>query len=990
MSARIRTIAASLPFLDTLAHFLLREEEDPLRFSARLIFLPSQRAVAALKESFLRASDGAPMLLPEIRSLNAPLDDLTMRLEMEAPAGDMATPGASFRRAFLLARLVQRFEKSLSGQDARLDHALRLADDLAGLLDEMERHGALLDALEDLVPERFARHWQVTADFLGILSQHWPQIAREENIRTPQQCRHEQVRLLAEGWRIHPPARPVLLAGLHHVEPALLPLFETLLAFPENMLVLHGFENTENETPVSETHPQFGLRRLLLGLKIAPESVRPLEGTRASHPARETLLRHLTASEIAPTAPENFGEALQGFTCLTARSAQEEATMIALMLRETLETPGKRAALVTQDRALARRVAAHMKRWSIAIDDSAGTPLRQMPAAVFLRLIAESAQGGTPPLSILALCKHPLALGGLERPAWLEQVRRFELRVRQGGGRYEGLQGFADLAYLCEEPQDATLRDFILHFNELFAPFARLFEAGRPLPLREMLQAHLDCAERLAGEGLWSGPEAPVLSEWRDEVTIALASLPQLEVTPDAYPDIFDSLLANAVYRPAYGLHPRLQILGAYEARLQQWDRIVIGGMNEGSWPAIAPADPWFNRPMRRQIGLALPEEAIGLAAHDFYTLAAGATDAIVTRAAKTAGAPATPARWLMRLELLLSQAAHREATHSEATHSEATHSEATHSEATHSEATHSEETPSPWQNFAALLDQPEAVRPASAPAPAPPAKARPVSFTLSEVEALIGNPYRYYAERLLRLRELSAISDVPSPAEFGQAAHKALENFVRRYPETLPEDAPALLAFYGQEALQGFFSHPAARIVWWPRFLRLAEWFLAEERRRRRELAHVWSEVQGSVALGSFTLRGRADRIEREKSGAFRVIDYKTGQAPKESEVRKGLRSQLPLFGLILQEGETLLSLTPPVAIAALEYWQLRHAEGGEIRSIAKEDPQEEIQRAKDGVEALLETYADPASAYRPAFERKARGYDIFRHLARMQEWEG
>ena len=119
------------------------------------------------------------------------------------------------------------------------------------------------------------------------------------------------------------------------------------------------------------------------------------------------------------------------------------------------------------------------------------------------------------------------------------------------------------------------------------------------------------------------------------------------------YPALFEALSAHAVVRPAYGRHPRLAIWGLVEARLQQADLIVLGGLNEGTWPGAVPADPWMSRQMRAEFGIPLRERAVGIAAHDFAQ-ALGASEVALTRAARREGAPTVPSRWLLRLDAVL------------------------------------------------------------------------------------------------------------------------------------------------------------------------------------------------------------------------------------------------------------------------------------------------------------------------------------------------
>ena len=79
--------------------------------------------------------------------------------------------------------------------------------------------------------------------------------------------------------------------------------------------------------------------------------------------------------------------AAAGLTWVEAPDPRAEALAIALALREAAET-GTRAALVTPDRTLARRVTAELDRWGLIPDDSAGRPLALTPPGVLLRRLA--------------------------------------------------------------------------------------------------------------------------------------------------------------------------------------------------------------------------------------------------------------------------------------------------------------------------------------------------------------------------------------------------------------------------------------------------------------------------------------------------------------------------------------------------------------------------------------------------------------------------
>src|SRR5207302_6873009 len=135
--------------------------------------------------------------------------------------------------------------------------------------------------------------------------------------------------------------------------------------------------------------------------------------------------------------------------------------------------------------------------------------------------------------------------------------------------------------------------------------------------------AHIAAAENLAATGDESG--AALL--WREAAgeTAALFCHELIEAARDFpplagrdYPALFEALAAGAVVRPAFGRHPRLAIWGLVEARLQQADLVVLGGLNEGTWPGPPAFDPWMSRQMRAEFAIAVPERATGIAAHDF------------------------------------------------------------------------------------------------------------------------------------------------------------------------------------------------------------------------------------------------------------------------------------------------------------------------------------------------------------------------------------
>src|SRR5216683_2631175 len=983
----IYTIAPDRPFLATLARGLLAlAGGDPLSLTRMTVLLPTRRAARSLREAFLRltaegSDPGAPLLLPRLRPIGD-LDDDEIALGLGDAAGaedpTLAIPPAipELRRRLLLTQLVLRWSQA-SGDGLLLPgQAAALAAALARLLDAAASEEASFDSLRELVPDDLAAHWQTVLTFLEILPRHWPELLAADGALDPAERRNLLLRRQAALWRRAPPSGPVIAAGLTGGLPALVELLSAIAWLDRGAVILPGLDRScdpgEWELIADEpAHPQHLMALLLRALEIAPEEVREwkLPGGAASPSGRAKRLR-LVAQALRPAIltdawrdlPPQPADALAGLARYDCASPQDEAVTIALLLRRALETPAATAALVTPDRELARRVAAELRRWGIAIDDSAGLPLNRTPPGAFLRLVLDLADGALAPVPLLAALKHPLAAGGLAPVVFRDSARRLEAAIR-GPRPAPGFAGLRAALANCEAP----LIGFVDRLERCLGGLAeRLGEES--VTLGELAAAHIRAAELLAatdeGTGvarLWREAAGEAAARFCHELIDAAADFPAMEGRH--YPALFEALAAGAVVRPGYGQHPRLAIWGLVEARLQQADLLVLGGLNEGTWPGPAAYDPWMSRQMRQEFGIALPERAIGIAAHDFAQ-ALGAPSVALTRATRREGVPTVPSRWLLRLDTVLRAVGLGDTLAAEPEIAAA----------------------------AALRDQPGGRRPRPPPVPCPPLAARPRQLSVTQIETWIRDPYAIYARHILRLKALDELDADPGRAELGITVHAALAKFIGRHPQELPLFAEDELIAIGRECFGPILSRPGVWAFWWPRFTRIARWFVAEEAVRRAAIVESLSERRGRLVIparaGPFTITAMADRIDRLANGELELIDYKTGSLPAKREIESAVAVQLPLEGAIARDGSfDGLSGRP----AALEYWRLSGGEpAGERCPIGGDDPAALIDRVIVEIAARIDRFDDPATPYPPVPEpRWAPRFSDYRHLERLDEAE-
>ena len=995
---RIHSIPVGVPFLDALAVGLWDAVgRDPLALARATVLLPTQRAARAAAEAFLRLGDGRPMLLPALQAI-ADVDDQELDLAHGEDAGvaealDLPPAIPALRRQLLLARLVLAYAERLEGDGIAAprsaEQAARLAAALGRLIDQVQAEGLSFERLAHLAPVEYAEHWGLTLRFLGIVTEIWPAWLAEQGAVDPVVRRDALMRARTMAWRSAPPADPVVIAGSTGSVPATAELMKAVLDLPRGVLVLPGLDLESDEAVwaavgADPAHPQHGMHRLLDGLGVARSEVTDWPGVAtvasssgfASGEERARMLREAMrpaatteAWRRLATAPSLDARAFDGIRRIEAPGPREEAGAIALLLREVLETPGSTAALITPDRGLARRVTSELERWGLAVDDSAGRPLAESGPAAFLRLVAALAAERAAPVPLLAALKHPLAAGGRSPQGFRRMVRRLERRVLRGPRPAPGLNGLRRAVTGLEDGLAEERDGLLAWLDDLGNRLGPLIDCvtDASVPATAVAIAHARAAEALAesdresgADRLWRGDAGEALARLFDEMRDALDVLG--EIPGRTWPGLFEALLEGRAVRPRWGTHPRLHILGALEARLQRFDRVIRGGLNEGTWPAEAAPDPWMSRPMRRDFGLPAPERRIGLAAHD-VAMALGAPEVVLTRATRVEGTPTVPSRWLLRLE-----------TVARALGAET--------------AFRPDPAPASWH---AELDRPATVEPGAPPAPRPPVSARPRSLSVTRIDTWLRDPYSIYASRILRLRALDELDSDPNAAERGNAIHEALDRFVREHPCDLPPEPLARLLEIGRDAFAEHLDRPGVWAFWWPRFERVAAWFVAVERDRRRGLSATATEQKGRLTIdgpaGPFVVTGIADRIDRLGDGGYAIIDYKTGTLPSLRDLKSGAAPQLPLEALMLAHGG--FPDLPPGEVSSIAYWRVGGGDPPGSIDAVEAGVADLVAEAEAGLRALIETFDDKDTPYHavPDAGRRPR-FNDYEHLARTAEW--
>lgn len=1036
---RVFSVPVSVPLLRTVIAALVdgrlvdgfEARGNPLNLAKATLYLPTRRAGRLAREIFLDELKTDAAILPRIVALgDIDEDELAFSESSEQFGGtaplDVPPPLGELERRLTLAHLVAAWAKGpvlsplVVGGPAS---TLALAGDLARLMDDMVTRGVAWEALDKLVPDQLDQYWQHSLQFLRIARQIWPDHLKEIGKLEPAERRDRLIDAEAARLAAHHDG-PVIAAGSTGSMPTTAKFLAVVANLKQGVVVLPGLDTDLDDdawqiiggvrdtqgkftTQPSSNHPQFAMQGLLDRLRIKRSDVEIL-GTPAEH-GRDVLvsetMRPSSATEqwhdrlAEPDVSLKISAGMTNLAVVEAPNSEMESLAIAIAMREARHL-GKSAALVTPDRALARRVMAALTRWNLEFDDSGGDALMETSAGIFARLAAEAAAKGLEPPTLLALLKHPLLRLGGAYGAFRRAIEVLELAVLRGTRPQAGSEGLArdfdrfrtelkklnnkETSSLHRSEQRTKLKEdeldlaqsLIAALRKAFAPLESM-PSSKPFDFAEFVQRHYEVLTALSSDQdgvavVFEGSQGSALAAAFDEL-LGEEKQSGLSVQLGDYAEVFQTAFADRVVRRPEHANAPLQIYGQLEARLTESDRVILGGLVEGVWPPAPRVDPWLSRPMRHELGLDLPERRIGLSAHDFAQLL-GHDEVILTHAAKVGGAPAVASRFLHRLEAVAGEARWNAAKLAGAN----------------------------YVRFADELDRPEEIKPIEQPAPKPPLATRPLKLSVTAIEDWLRDPYTIYAKYILRLDPLDPVDMPLSAADRGSAIHDSLGEFTQTFAEALPSDVVQTLRGIGAKHFAPLMERPEAKALWWPRFQRIVGWFADWEQARRDNLRGIFAETQGKIEIPldnarTFILSARADRIEQRRDGRFAILDYKTGQPPTGKQVRMGLSPQLTLEAAILRQGG-FENIDAGSSVGELVYVRLSgNNPPGEQRTLELKIRNNDTPQAPDAaadealrkLEELIRAFENEDQAYTSLnLSMWSNRYGAYDDLARIKEW--
>ncbi len=900
----------TLPFETPLLQELSRRlralhHKDLSSYLETLVILPTRCVIKDLKNELFEGAYSS-VFLPKIISIT---DLVSNDISMEAIQKVEAT-------GVCLSILKEMGEPP----------SIETVQTLLALMSEVATFEVNLDNIDSLVPETYGEHWQVTSDFLGTFSKKWEKYLKEKNLVLPETKAILGYKKLAEKWQETPPLTPLWMAGIDGYSPALSGLMKVVDHLPQGAVFWSGILPA-TEASCKKNHPNYLYQKncVLEGELNEEEN----QGIRAN------LLSHMMSDE--PFDKRDFdGVTFKGISLFQADSLEKEAEMIALLARENLEDLTKTTAIITPDPDLSHKVQQALARFNIRVDVAGGRPLsktKQGQYAIDVLSLPPIMGHDKAPL-ILSILKNKLSVFSAKSSLQLQQIiPEFDLSLR-GSSR-------VNLSLDC-----LTLKKL---YQLSLAPLVALKQQERA-SLNSWVQVHFSLLEEISPDF------------FQGEIGAAIkAHFLSLKEKSDHYPDLdfqtYEDLVrmrfTSSMERGAIN-HPRLKLMNPIQGAYGHFDSVILGGLNEGVWPATPPLNPWLNLDMQLKLGLSDSQVLLG---REAWLLVQNMRNSkiVMTYSKRRGSDPATPSRWVLRLKALEEVLGEKQSQLS---------------------------LPPYYKKWQESLDAPVAPQQSKRPVPCPPLKERPRRLSISDIQRLFKDPYQIYAKKILSIYPLTDLDADIESSDYGTFVHALLERHI--LDEKSVFDLLQKTSY--EDVKQQFPLCDKSTFFLWrhsiSQYLPWLEGYLSSQL-RKGSFPNSEIFVEKKMAFTStlfdwpMEIVGTADRIDRLRDGSYEIIDYKTGYVPTKKDVKSFMAPQLALLGMLFEKN------SPGEKVSKLTYVGL-----GSQKIVSFEAP-ELIKDTMDYLTVILRKYQDEKAPYDISIINSLLDpFNDYTHLERTSEW--
>ena len=951
-------IPANENFLETLYKYILEEfNYNPIELSDLVVLLPSRRSCNELKKIFLNNSDKKAVLLPNIKAIgDISYDELLLEkidLNILKQFKEIAKPISNIKYKLLMIKQLLDFRKNLN-----VEQAVNLSKELNKFLNEVNSNNLDFDNLKNLVDDEYAEHWQKSLDLLQVFGKKWRNYINENNIISNAEYMYKMLDLHTNIYKNRAPKSPILIAGNICNIKKTLELVKALSRYDNTYFVFKGFENVLNNdefSKINEYHSHFCYLNIVNELKINIKDIKTIENDKiVDNVSRETIYNSFLPADLTyKWHCLDVKSDLTHIKCVECNDEYEELETTTCYILDYIHNHGMKNIAIITDVDTSRFIENSLKKWNIPYQNTFGNKLIFNELIQFLMLILDTYINDFDIDYLLGLLKNKYTLLGYKDKEELNSILSiFEKNILRGKLNNNGLKSYQkNIENLSEGDEKNKLIDFINRIKNIFSDFSSF-------NLKEIFENHLDIAIKISSnndvsretfftkaflDNVNNAKVQDILKEFYDNIVdIHLQGI-------EDYCAIFNYIISELSYTQDYSEDNVVNIISMQEARLINYDLIVINNMIDGNLPKNIPSDPWMSNGMREKFGLPKKEINVGISNFEFIQYL-NQKEVLLTYAKKQNNQPTIKSRFLLRLETYL-QLYNKNLIDA-----------------------------NDFVECVRFLNKSEEKVCIKRPNPIISMNLRPKRLSATNVNnLLLKNPYDIYCKYVLELYPDEDINILQNNIVFGNCVHKIIEEYCKEY-NNIQADKFEFLQKLGMKLFKEyFFDNDTSILLFFDRFLKIAKDFLVKDEELRKNTYNIITESEGEFNLKNYTFYARADRIEEGEN--VNILDYKTGTPPKPIEVKTGKQIQLSIEALILKNNG--FKEIKKTNIGVLQYWDLKK---DNLITIKEEDIDELLRNTEQMLNNIIDYFNDIKTGYKATLKNQDRSNYL--HLSRCNEW--
>ncbi|MDR2526481.1 MAG: PD-(D/E)XK nuclease family protein [Rickettsiales bacterium] len=905
----IYNIPIGCDFLQELGNFIFNTFSN---IDSLTVFLPNRRSCNEMKRKLFEIKKEEVLFLPTIKAIS----DIDYNDFIIGKDSSLLSSSKIKYKSLLVRELAEWGYKSDIAlfKNTCMKQICGFASELEEFLNEVVENQIDIDKLMGVVSDEFAKKWQETLQFLHVFCVQWISYKKNNNIISIAEHRTNVLEENASYFKNNKPKNPIIIAGFATNIKSANDFVKSLLAHDNCYFIFNGLDKTIDNPDIA--HSQYLLHKIwknTLNNKNIKEIGAPCDNFKILQ--YSMLPSHMVGvwkNNIDIKQPSNIIK-------VECKNNTDELQFIIAAIQNNKD---KTIAITTTDETFAKQIEVSLKNNNFPVYNAFGNKYSRKESIKYLFLILDAIKSDFSCIPLLSLLKHRFT--NLDSDNYLYAKYMIELEDK----------------YLRE---GKNLSDFN---NKITDKILNICNLNANRNFKDILKEHIDIAAKITNTNIFNDDDVCV---FLNEIINECCDYKIKDLTE--YSCLLDFLIAENSYNEKYEIHPLVTIIKPNEARLLNFDLVIVANCNETRFPANISNNIWMNKSMRRELGLPDYDEQIGVFAFDWMQLLSQ-KKVYITRAIKENNLLTTKSRFLTRLEIFLK----------------------------------SQKTE--LKNYKMVgIEYDKNVFEIDRPNPKPNISIRPKKISATDIEKLINNPYDIYAKKILFLKRKKDLWDNNDYIIFGNAVHAAIDEYTKNYNYIIGNKIDYMID-NGKHIFSNFFIDKNKERLFFIRFNEIAKWFIKQDEKIRENGYKIISETEHYINIDDVKISAKIDRIEYNDN-IVNICDYKTGTVPSKNEVARLEKPQLIIEAIILNENGDNIN--------KLYYWQVKGGDEEEnknkITDITEEAEEVKnlIKKGKINLQKIIKYFNKQENGYTATLHelnKKENFESDYKHLSRVDEW--